>query len=72
MPDVGSVGIALARGQIEEAIGFLTDHSPPSPAFIRAAYRALLCAREALARAVEAEAARVPMALYTPIGRRKS
>ncbi len=61
------MSIALALGQVEEAIGFLTDRPHPSPAYIRAACRALLCARDALAKATESSAARVPVAHYTPI-----
>jgi hypothetical protein len=62
------VSIALALGQIEEAMGILEDPWPDAAATdILAAYEALVLARQYLAEATAAEAARVPVALYAPI-----
>ncbi len=56
--------IALALGQIEEAMGLIED---PPFLYPEAAYQALVRARDFLAEASAADVARVPVAHYTPI-----
>jgi hypothetical protein len=59
------MSVALALGQLEEAMGRLKDsdgyYCPID------AYDALVRVRELLAQEITASAARVPVALYTPI-----
>jgi hypothetical protein len=56
--------IALARGQIEEAMALLEDAGSAAPPGL---YAALVRARDFLAQAAEMSAARLPMAHYTPM-----
>ena len=57
------MSIALALGQIEEGIGMLEDYPGRPPGL----YQVLERTRNFLLQAAAADAARVPLALYTPI-----
>jgi hypothetical protein len=67
MPDSSS--IALALGQVEEAMGALDDGLPDCRP---RAVEALVRARNLLLQATASAAARVPIAHYTPISEEKA